>query len=414
MATKFRHIEEADVPILVRELVIGTRIPCSVFVRENEVLKVFFNKDDLCTTMSHDILREKGVSEVFIHKKDSMNFDFYLASNRSLNRARNADSVAAFKEYSHFKEQHHQIDTALLLPGTEINFSLYVLDKLNFSPVLEASDNSPAVLSENMLNIAGDVVINKSDVPHYLEYITALSKSAELPEGNKAKIRAIVLKETSKVILQNFFTDPKSGRAIKEVNVLVNDMIDCIMEDRDAIYELLSLKGYDYYTYTHSVNVAALCISSGVAIDLKRCDTEKLGLGGMFHDIGKSQISHEVLNKQGRLNDVEYNIIKSHVLEGERIMRDHKGFPPESFSAIMQHHEKLSGNGYPYGLFGKDLNIFGRITAIADCYDALTTRRPYKVAYTPFQALSMISKDSSDYDADLLKAFIKMLGKINL
>ncbi|MGO9015016.1 MAG: HD-GYP domain-containing protein [Dissulfurispiraceae bacterium] len=414
MATKFKHIDEPDVPIPVRQLVIGTRMPCNVFVREKEALRVFFNKDDLYTTVSDNILREKGASEVFIHQSDSMYFDLYLAGNRSLNRVRNADSVAAFKEYSYRKEQHHQIDTTLLVPGTEINFSLFVLDKLNYSPVVEASDNSHAVISENMLNIAGDVAINKCDVPRYLEYISALQKSPELLEGNKTKIRAFVLKETSKAILQNFLADPKSGETIKEVSGLVNDMIDCIMEDRDAIYALLSLKGYDYYTYTHSVNVAALSIGLGVAINLNREDTEKLGLGGMCHDIGKSQISHEVLNKQGRLNPLEYNIIKSHVLEGEKIMREHKNFPSESFSAILQHHEKLSGNGYPYGLSGHDLNIFGKIAAIADCYDALTTRRPYKTAYTPFHALSIISKDTGDYDPDLLKAFIKMLGKIHL
>ncbi len=413
MATKFRHIEEPDVTIPVRQLAIGTRMPCSVFVRENEDLKVFFNKDDLCTTVSYNSLREKGVSEVFIHKNDSINFDFYLAGNRSISRSRNADSVAAFKEYSHRKEQHHQIDTTLLIPGTEINFSLFVLDKVNYSPVVEASDKSLAVVSESMLNIAGDVAINKCDVPRYLEYISALQHSAELREGDKVKIRAFVLKETSKAVLQNFLADTKSGQTIKKVSGLVNAMIECIMEDRDAIYALLSLKGYDYYTYTHSVNVAALSIGLGVAIDLKRDDTEKLGLGSMFHDIGKSQVSHEVLNKQGRLNPFEYNIIKSHVLEGEKIMREHKGFPSESFSAILQHHEKLSGNGYPYGLAGNDLNTFGRIAAIADCYDALTTRRSYKTAYTPFHALSIISKDTGDYDADILKTFIKMLGKIN-
>lgn len=414
MATKFKQIDEPDVSIPVRQLVIGTRMPCNVFVRENEALKVFFNKDDLYTTVSDSILREKGASVVFIHERDSMNFDLYLAGNRSQNRIRNADSVAVFKEYSHRKEQHHQIDPTLLIPGTEINFSLFVLDKMNYTPVVEASDNSHAVISENMLKIAGDVAINNCDMPRYLEYISALQQSPELIEDNKTKIKAYVLKETSKAVLQNFLADPKSGETIKEVSGLVNEMIECIMDDRDAIYALLSLKGYDYYTYTHSVNVAALSIGLGVAIGLNRDDTEKLGLGGMCHDIGKSQVSHEVLNKQGRLNPVEYKVIKSHVLEGERIMREHKDFPSEAFSAILQHHEKLSGNGYPYGLYGHELTLFGKITAIADCYDALTTRRPYKTAYTPFHALSIISKDTGDYDPDLLKTFIKMLGKIHL
>src|SRR5208283_4690300 len=175
------------------------------------------------------------------------------------------------------------------------------------------------------------------------------------------------------------------------------------------IYMLLSMKGYDYYTYTHSVNVAALAISLGLSIGLDRDDSEKLGMGTMLHDIGKSAISHEILCKQGRLSDVEYALIKSHVFEGENIMRKHKGFPDESFNAVLHHHEKLTGKGYPGGLSGKEISLFGRISAIADCYDALTTRRPYKVAYKPFPALKIIAKDTGDYDGELLRTFVKMI-----
>jgi putative nucleotidyltransferase with HDIG domain len=175
---------------------------------------------------------------------------------------------------------------------------------------------------------------------------------------------------------------------------------------------LLSMQGYDYYTYTHSVNVAALSISLGILIGLKRDVMEKLGMGAMLHDIGKSRISHEILGKQGKLSDVEYNMIKNHVIEGEKIMLNHADFSAESLTAVSQHHEKLSGKGYPYGLAGNKISLFGRISAIADCYDALTTRRPYKAAYTPFYALMMISKDTGDYDPELLATFIKMLGKI--
>ena len=74
--------------------------------------------------------------------------------------------------------------------------------------------------------------------------------------------------------------------------------------------------------------------------------------------------------------------------------------------------EKLTGKGYPCGLSGKEISLFGRISAIADCYDALTTRRPYKVAYKPFSALKMIAKDTGDYDGELLRTFVKMIGKI--
>ncbi len=412
MSTKFGEIEEPDVPIPVRQLVLGTRIPCDMFIKENSKPKVFFNKDVLYTKISQDILKEKGISEVCIYLRDVPSFDLYLSRNHALNQDSDADSVTAFKEYAFLKEQHYQIDPALMKPGTKITFGLSVMDKFKLYPLVEASDKAPSVIDDSILKAAGDIVIKKSDVRRYQEYITALRQSEELLGNDKTKTTASAIRETSKMVLQSFLEDPKSGEKIKEVNTLVNDMIDCILADRDAIYMLLSMKGYDYYTYTHSVNVAALSISLGLLVGLKRDVSEKLGMGAMLHDIGKSAISHEILDKQGRLSDVEYALIKSHVLEGAKILHEHKNFPDESFNAVLHHHEKLTGKGYPGGLSGKEISLFGRISAIADCYDALTTRRPYKVAYTPFYALMIISRDTGDYDRDLLMTFVKMLGKI--
>jgi len=412
MATKFREIKEPDIPIPVKELIAGTRLPCDIFIRENDELKIFFNRDVLYTKISQDTLKGKGISEVYIFKRDTHSFDHYLSANRSRNKPNDIDDRAAFKEYAYRKEHYHQIDPKLLAPGTHINFSLLLHDKFDFSLLVDASDNSPAKVDETMLKVAGDIIIKKSDMPSYYEYILALRQSAGLSASEKTRIKSLAVKETSKIVLQDFFADPRSGEKIKEVNSLVNDMIDCIMEDQDAIYMLLSMQGYDYYTYTHSVNVAALAVSLGIAVDMNRDDAEKLGTGAMLHDIGKSMISHEILNKQGKLDKVEYSIMKTHVVEGEKIMRAHRSFPEEAFGPVLHHHEKLSCKGYPFGLCGKDIGLFGRISAIADCYDALTTRRPYKIALSPFAALSLISKEPGDYDPDLLKVFIKMLGKL--
>ncbi|MGD0281385.1 MAG: HD-GYP domain-containing protein [Dissulfurispiraceae bacterium] len=412
MGTKYREIEEPEEPIPVRQLIIGTRLPCDMFIREDNTLKLFFNKNILYTKISQDILREKNISEVFIYMRDVPNLDFYISRNRPANQNSDIDNRVTFKEYAFQKEQHYQIDPTVLKPGTNIHFTLSVLDNLNLSQLVEASEEYPAVVSDSILKVAGDVVIKKSDVPRYLEYISSLRQYSKHMENTETRIKATALRETSKAVLQNFLDDPKSGEKIKEIDILVNDMIDCILQDKDAIYMLLSMKGYDYYTYTHSVNVAALSISLGVLTGLKQDDMQKLGMGAMLHDIGKSQISHEILGKQGKLSDAEYRMIKNHVIEGERIMRSHADFSAESLNAISQHHEKLSGKGYPSGLTGKEISFFGRISAIADCYDALTTRRPYKVAYTPFYALLMISKDTGDYDPELLTTFIKMLGKI--
>lgn len=412
MATKILEIADPYDTIPVRQLIVGSRLPCDIFIKEKRSIRFFLGKDVFYTKISQDILKEKDISEVYIYVKDIPDIDFYLSRGRLLRQAGDEGSIKAFKKYSFNKEQFHQVDTNLIMPGSKINFGLYAPNRFNFSPLIEASDESPAVVDSSIFTVAGDVVIKKSDLRRYREYIGTRQHSPELPESDKLRIKALALKEMTKVVLQDFFADPGSGEKMKEIKTMVNHIIECIMNNRDVIYTLLSLKGYDYYTYTHSVNVAALSVGLGIAIDLKPDDIEKLGVGAILHDIGKSVISHEILNKQGQLSDVQFNIFKNHVLEGEKIMRAHKSFPEESFSAVMQHHEKLSGKGYPNGLSGGKILLFGRISAIADYYDVLTTRRYYKVAYQPFQALLKISGETGNYDSDLLITFIKILGKM--
>jgi HD-GYP domain-containing protein (c-di-GMP phosphodiesterase class II) len=123
-------------------------------------------------------------------------------------------------------------------------------------------------------------------------------------------------------------------------------------------------------------------------------------------------IPSEIINKQGKLDDTEYRIIQTHVAEGEKILKENHRLPSDSLSAVTQHHEKMSGKGYPSRIKEKGITLFGRITAIADCYDALTTARPYRQSLTPFTALGIIAKETGNYDPELLRVFVKMLGKI--
>ena len=316
----------------------------------------------------------------------------------------------AFKEYSFHKEEHYLIDKTILTPEKEIFFNIYRMDKLKVVPVIEATKNRPSKIDKELLSFAGDFVIKKSDIPLYQDYLLSLAGLSDPSE--EGKVKTIMVRENSKLIMKDLLDDPRSGEKIKESKVMVNGMVDCILQNRDAIYNMLSLRNYDYYTYTHSVNVAVLSVGLGVAIDLKRDDVEKLGTGALLHDIGKSVISREILNKQGKLDSREYILMRNHVTEGEKILRSHKEVSEKSFDAVLQHHEKLTGKGYPKKLYAGEIKLFGRITAIADCYDALTTQRPYKTAFTPFKALSIIAEETGDYDPELLKIFIRMLGKI--
>lgn len=250
-------------------------------------------------------------------------------------------------------------------------------------------------------------------MPLYKEYIEFLSKKLDkIAEENDEEIRHVVIRESAKILMTEVLNEPRSGENIKKVGEVVNSVIEIMLNKPDSIYNLLNLKNYDYYTYIHSVNVGVLSIGLGIQIGMDRDNLYKLGIGAMLHDIGKSQIPHEILNKQGKLTDTEYNIIKQHVVLGHELLEKQKEFPTESLPAVLQHHEKLSGRGYPFGLKAEEIKLLGRITAIADCYDALTTKRPYKPALTPYFALSIVVREKGDHDPELLKTFIKMLGKI--
>lgn len=338
-----------------------------------------------------------------------------LQSNANLQNTKedlSDEETREVQEYSSLKESFHQIERNALIEGNEINFSLYLQKGLKFKKVLEASDKSPAKIPPEISNSIGDIVIKSADIPLYDAYLESL-ETALLPGKESARLKALLIKEKSKIVMRKILADPRSGKNIKNAETVVEKIVSSILDNRDSLYNLISIKNFDYYTYTHSVNVAVLSIGLGISLGLAQEKILHLGLGALLHDLGKSSIPPEILNKPEKLTPFEFEIMKSHVIYGEKILREHRTFPQNAFDAITQHHEKLSGSGYPYSLKASDIRLYGRITAIADCYDALTTQRPYKNAFTPFQALDIIVKQKEHYDNELLIIFIKMLGKLD-
>ncbi len=340
---------------------------------------------------------------------------FILDDNKpfqpSTDKERREDETYQYKKYYSEIDRFYQIEKNSLITEYEIPFSLYIHRNLGFELLLKSSPSLPAKIPSDLFKTEGDIMIKISDIPLYNEYLESLEKNPSSGRNIK-ELKTIAIKEKSKILMKNILQDPRSGENIKESSKLVEKIATSIFNDKETLYDLISIKNYDYYTYTHSVNVAVLSIGMGITIGLPEDQVAKLGIGSMLHDIGKSLISPEILNKPSKLTAWEYQIMKNHVIDGERILLEHKYFPKDSFSAVIQHHEKLSGKGYPLGLQASKINLYGKIIAIADCYDALTTQRPYKPALTPFKALSIIIKEIEDYDNELLKIFIKMLGKI--
>ena len=392
------------------KLVVGTTLPFNVFHKDRSLVIPLFNKGTVYDGVASNILREKGIDTVYVKTSEGSDLESYLSQRGT--QKKTVPDRATYTCYVASKDRHYLVDRALLQPGTQISFSLYVLNQFRLTILLPASERTPATIDEQVASTPGDIVIQPGDIPRYHAYLNSLLTAGVTKEQDRGKVQRGAIKDTSKLVLKDLLDNPRSGEKIKESITMVNRMVDSILENHAAASDLLSLRTYDYYTYTHSVNVAVLSVGLGMMAGLKREDIEKLGIGAMLHDVGKSTIPSAIIHKPGRLDDNEFRIIKTHVPEGEHILRMSAEIPEESFDAVSQHHERLSGRGYPSRKAGQDIHPFGRITSIVDCYDALTTERSYQPARTPFYALSIMTREAGDYDLELLRAFIKMLGEL--
>ena len=199
---------------------------------------------------------------------------------------------------------------------------------------------------------------------------------------------------------ENGTFDPAPLQGISE-----NILQDIIAQQQNLV-QLTDIRLHDTYTFAHSVNVAILSSLLGVLLKLSREEQLKLTLGGLLHDIGKVTVPYEILTKAGHLSDNEWSVMQGHPEAGRQRLK--KMFPNDTLlsTIALQHHERFDGSGYPNHLKGEQIHRYGRIVAIADVYDALTSVRPYKRAYTPSVAHRLMATCSpGHFDLDLLKLF---------
>lgn len=207
----------------------------------------------------------------------------------------------------------------------------------------------------------------------------------------------------------------KGITGVRKARRLAQTLVDLIQEDNSLLLGLSTIRDYDDYTYSHSVNVALLATCLGRYIGLSDIYLEHITVCGLFHDLGKVEVSKDILQKQGKLSDEEWENMRKHPLTGVRhILRLHA--PHSLRSRIIlgpfEHHLNVDLSGYPKTHFMKKLSLMGRILRIADVYEALTAERSYRPrSFTPDEALRrMWSESGTSFDPFLLKSFINMMG----
>lgn len=198
---------------------------------------------------------------------------------------------------------------------------------------------------------------------------------------------------------------------VKSVKSLAEEIVDEILNNRETMINIIDLRNYDDYTYSHSLNVTVLSVVMGTALGLARSTIYDLAVGALVHDTGKMFIPKEILHKPSRLTDEEFEEIKKHSELGYRYLCANFDIPEDSKIGTLQHHEKFSGGGYPMGIAGEDIHEFGRIISVADVYDALTSDRPYRGAMLPSDAIEYIMAGyGTMFDPTIVKAITQKVA----
>ena len=272
--------------------------------------------------------------------------------------------------------------------------------------------------------LTDDILVKIKEFKIFSLYIIDEYSSEEIEDVIKPELRQksiSVIKETFSDIERiasvhkfekrtiNQYTNQEQ-KYFNSINEIAEEILENVLSNKNVLLSLVDIKSMDNYTYAHSVNVAVISIILGISLNLPKKKLIYLCIGALVHDIGKSFIPKEILQKPDKLTPEEFEIMKCHSKYGYDFFKD--SFDVSSYIKliVLQHHERFDGLGYPNNVVGNNINYLARIVSIADVYDALTSDRPYKRAMCPSDALEyLMSNTGTLLDYDLINTFCKIV-----
>jgi len=196
-----------------------------------------------------------------------------------------------------------------------------------------------------------------------------------------------------------------------KVKGVVRSLVDNVLTNRYAMLQLTGLKNYDEYTFYHSANVAILSLALGSIITNDYRFLSSLGVGALLHDIGKLTVDLSILNKPGALTPEEWAAVRQHPIGGAEMTALLPGVDKSAVVTILEHHMRWDGAGYPSRTPRRKQHLASRIVAVADSYDAMTSRRSYSAARVQDEAIGLLAESAgTSLDPALVKLFIQMMG----
>lgn len=302
------------------------------------------------------------------------------------------------------------IDHRLIHIGDKIEFNIFINDYLTHMSLFLQSNTVIDKDIKRSLNEVEKLYIERGEKDAYESLIEKRLQYTVENSSLSLEEKVNIIYSSTAELTNSLYQNPNALENVQRSKNIVEPILQSIIYDENAIQSFIKIIEYDYYTHTHSLNVSIYSLCLGSELGLEKEKLNSLGRAALLHDLGKSNIDLSILNKMGRLNQLEFDEMKKHPSLGYEIALNLGIKDRNILDGIRHHHEKLDGMGYPDGLRGEDITIFPRIIGICDVFDALTTRRSYKQALRSYDAIFLMKTHMHTHlDMRIVDTFIKML-----
>jgi HD-GYP domain-containing protein (c-di-GMP phosphodiesterase class II) len=305
-------------------------------------------------------------------------------------------------EYVVDTQKYYLINKEIINEGSEFFFDIYGKNSKEESVSLIATKSRKLIHNDiENLNDYTYLYVHEDEKNFYENYFKDYMKRKLIPKNMK-NFYADVGNTVNEM-----FKNPQAIKNVKEVEAIVTDMVSTIVHDDFSVSSFITILASDYYTHTHSLNVSVYSLCLGKHLGMSKNDLEDLGTSALLHDLGKTKISDAIINKDGALTEHEFNEVKKHPMYGWALARQLGITNKNILEGIRNHHERVDGTGYPDRLKDAHINLFAKIIAVCDVFDALTTNKSYKNSTGTFNTLVMMKKEMLNHlDSNVVNHFI--------
>ncbi len=307
------------------------------------------------------------------------------------------------------------IELGTMQPGTKAPVDLYLRQKNTARHVLYKTAETPLcdeIRERLLLNGVQTVYMREEDEQAFQAYVEEQIDAIIGDEMTPIDRAWPLVYQTASRVMQSVFEDPRSGNNLSRASRVVGSIVQSVIKSPTPLRSVTELIAYDYHTYTHCVNVSVFMLAAANELLGVRSPNvlREIGEGAILHDVGKTQIPKEILNKPGKLTREEYEKVKEHPALGVDLVQHRVPLSRISHGIIRNHHEHWDGGGYPDGLEGDQIPVIAQLATVIDVYDALTTKRSYQDAHPPYNALRLMVNMKGLFNAEFVRAFVVLLG----